>query len=47
LTVGALFNNEYIAMVSVVGMCIVIASAWMTSKPDARDVLLSDATERR
>ena len=47
LTVGALFNNEHIAMVSVVGMCIVIASAWMTSKPDARDVLLSDATERR
>ena len=47
LTVGALFNNEHIALVSVVGMCIVIASAWMTSKPDARDVLLSDATERR
>jgi drug/metabolite transporter (DMT)-like permease len=47
LIVGALFNNEHIALISVVGMCIVIASAWMTSKPDARDVLLSDTTAPR
>jgi drug/metabolite transporter (DMT)-like permease len=47
LIVGSLFNNEHIALISVIGMCIVIASAWMTSKPDARDVLLSDATAPR
>jgi len=47
LALGALFNNEHIAMASVFGMGIVIASAWMTSKPDARDVMLSDATPAR
>ena len=47
LTLGAIFNNENIALLSVVGMCIVIVSAWMTSKPDERDVMLSDATEGR
>jgi drug/metabolite transporter (DMT)-like permease len=45
LALGAVFNNESIALLSVVGMCIVIVSAWMTSKPDERDVMLSDATE--
>ncbi|MGA0377993.1 MAG: DMT family transporter [Ilumatobacteraceae bacterium] len=47
LVLGALFNDESIALLSVAGMCIVIASAWMTSKPDERDVMLSDATEAR
>jgi drug/metabolite transporter (DMT)-like permease len=47
LALGAVFNNENIALLSVVGMCIVIVSAWMTSKPDERDVMLSDATEGR
>jgi drug/metabolite transporter (DMT)-like permease len=44
LIVGALFNNEHIALISVVGMGIVITSAWMTSKPDIRDVMLGDTT---
>ncbi len=47
LILGAVFNDERIAIISVLGMCVVITSAWMTSKPDARDVLLSDTTERR
>ncbi|MFZ9867411.1 MAG: DMT family transporter [Ilumatobacteraceae bacterium] len=47
LVLGAAFNGESIASLSIVGMCIVIASAWMTSKPDERDVMLSDATEER
>ncbi|MBJ7505587.1 MAG: hypothetical protein JHC86_07405, partial [Ilumatobacteraceae bacterium] len=47
LVLGAVFNDERIAIVSVVGMCVVITSAWMTSKPDARDVLLSDTTAPR
>jgi drug/metabolite transporter (DMT)-like permease len=47
IALGALFNNEHIALVSVVGMGIVITSAWMTSKPDARDVMLSDTTPAR
>ncbi|MFM8714501.1 MAG: EamA family transporter, partial [Actinomycetota bacterium] len=47
LVLGAVFRNEHIAAVSVIGMCIVIGSAWMTSKPDERDVMLSDATQRR
>jgi drug/metabolite transporter (DMT)-like permease len=47
LVLGTLFNNETIALVSVAGMLVVIASAWMTSKPDERDVTLSDATAAR
>ena len=47
LVLGTLFNNETIALVSVAGMLVVIASAWMTSKPDERDVKLSDATAPR
>ena len=43
LVLGALFRDEHIAALSVVGMLIVILSAWMTSKPDGRDVMLSDA----
>jgi len=44
LILGAVFRSEYIALVSVLGMCIVITSAWLTSKPDDRDVMLSDST---
>ena len=40
LVLGAVFRDEHIATVSVVGMCIVIVSAWMTSRPDDRDVML-------
>ena len=40
LVLGALFRDEHIAALSVVGMLIVILSAWMTSKPDDRDVLI-------
>lgn len=40
LVLGAIFRNEHIATVSAIGMCIVIGSAWMTSKPDKRDVQL-------
>lgn len=47
LVLGALFLDEHIALVSVVGMCVVIFSAWMTSKPDDRDVTLSDTTRAR
>ena len=47
LALGAMFRDERIAPVSVLGMCIVIFSAWMTSKPDTRDVMLSDATPTR
>jgi len=42
LVLGAVFRNERIAIVSVIGMCIVIGSAWLTSKPDERDVLLGN-----
>jgi hypothetical protein len=35
-------NAESIATLSIVGMLIVIASAWLTSKPDDRDVMLSE-----
>ena len=42
LVLGAVFRDEHIATVSVVGMCIVIISAWMTSRPDDRDVMLTD-----
>ncbi|MFM2114261.1 MAG: hypothetical protein RI908_2 [Actinomycetota bacterium] len=41
LVLGAVFRDEHIATVSVVGMCIVIVSAWMTSRPDDRDVMLT------
>jgi len=41
LFLGAVFRDEHIAMLSVVGMLIVILSAWMTSRPDDRDVSLS------
>ena len=44
LVLGTLFNDETIALVSVAGMLVVIASAWMTSKPDERNVRLSDTT---
>jgi len=42
LVLGAVFRNERIAIVSVIGMCIVFGSAWLTSKPDERDVLLGN-----
>jgi drug/metabolite transporter (DMT)-like permease len=42
LVLGAAFNDESIALLSVLGMFIVIASAWMTSKSDDRDVMLSE-----
>jgi len=42
LFLGAVFRDEHIAPLTVVGMLIVIASAWMMSKPDARDVTLDD-----
>jgi len=44
LVLGTLFNNETIALVSVAGMLVVIASAWLTSKPDERDVTLRDGS---
>lgn len=47
LLLGATFRDERIAPVTVLGMCIVIFSAWMTSKPDDRDVTLSDSTRSR
>lgn len=47
LLLGAVFRNEHIAAISVIGMCVVIASAWLTSKPDGRDVMLSDSTPAR
>ncbi len=47
LVLGTLFNNETIALVSVAGMVVVIASAWMTSKPDERDVMLSETATRQ
>jgi hypothetical protein len=37
------FNAESIATLSIVGMLIVITSAWLTSKPDDRDVMLSNS----
>lgn len=40
LGLGALFRAEHIAKLSVLGMFIVILSAWMTSRPDDRDVML-------
>lgn len=43
LVLGALFRSERIAIISILGMCVVIASAWLTSKPDDRDVMLSDS----
>jgi drug/metabolite transporter (DMT)-like permease len=43
LILGAVFRDEHIAAFSVVGMLTVILSAWMTSRPDERDVMLSDA----
>ena len=46
LVLGVMLNAESLAPLSVVGMVIVIASAWMTSKPDDRDVLLSDSRNR-
>jgi len=47
LVLGAVFRNEHIATFSLIGMCIVIGSAWMTSKPDERDVLLSNSLSKR
>lgn len=47
LLLGAFFRNEHIATLSVVGMFIVIVSAWLTSKPDIRDVTLNDAIRER
>lgn len=47
LVLGVAFNNEELAGLSIVGMAIVIVSAWMTSKPDERDVLVNESTARR
>jgi len=41
LVLGATFRGERVASLSLLGMCIVITSAWMTSKPDELDVTLS------
>jgi len=46
LMLGALFRGEHIATISVIGMCIVIVSAWLTSKPDDRDVMLDLTTHK-
>jgi len=46
LILGALFRGEHIAAISVIGMCIVIVSAWLTSKPDDRDVTLDLKTHK-
>jgi drug/metabolite transporter (DMT)-like permease len=40
LVLGVALNDEDLAIISVAGMAIVIVSAWMTSKPDDRDVLI-------
>ena len=45
LVLGAIFRGERVASLSLLGMCIVIASAWMTSKPDDRDVTLSTTSK--
>ena len=45
ITLDNVFINEYTALLSVVGMFIVISSASRTSKPDERAVMLSDCTE--
>jgi drug/metabolite transporter (DMT)-like permease len=42
LLLGSLLGNERIAGLSVIGMLIVTISAWMTSKPDDRDVTFED-----
>jgi len=42
LLLGAVFRDEHIAVLSVAGMAVVILSAWMTSKPDERDIMLGD-----
>lgn len=42
LLLGSLLGNERIAGLSVIGMLIVTISAWMTSKPDERDVTFED-----
>lgn len=47
LVLGIALNGEELAIVSVLGMVVVIVSAWMTSKPDARDVLVTEPTRRR
>jgi len=46
LMLGAFFRGEHIAAISVIGMCIVIVSAWLTSKPDDRDVTLDLKTHK-
>jgi drug/metabolite transporter (DMT)-like permease len=46
LVLGVAFKAESIAPLSIMGMVIVIASAWMTSKPDDRDVMLSDSRDQ-
>lgn len=43
LVLGSVFRDEHVSRLSAVGMLIVITSAWMMSKPDARDVTLSDS----
>ena len=40
LVLGSVFREERIAPIAVLGMCVVIFSAWLTSKPDERDVML-------
>ena len=42
LILGSVFRSEHVAALSVVGMGVVIFSAWMTSKPDTRDVMLHE-----
>jgi drug/metabolite transporter (DMT)-like permease len=45
LALGNVFNNENTALLSVVGMFIVISSVWRISKPDERAVMLGDCAE--
>lgn len=47
LLLGAIFRDEHIAVISVLGMCVVILSAWLTSMPDDRDVMLETYDSRR
>jgi drug/metabolite transporter (DMT)-like permease len=47
LLLGAVFRNEHIETLSVAGMLVVIVGAWMTSKHDERDVVLSDSPIKR
>lgn len=42
LLLGEIFRSEALTSFSLLGMFIIIVSAWLTSKPDDRDVMLTD-----